>query len=134
MAKKNSGSLSTTNAAITGGAEIRECNGCPVTFTREATCDEREPILRRKATLRDAIVICVSCLVLFLLCMWDKVNVGFLFVPHMRFVSVAISVVIVRRIRQFVVGMKSRRLGKISAYEVSLSVIAILKFAGLPAG
>lgn len=52
----------------------------------------------------------------------------------MRFVSVAISVVIVRRIRQFVVGMKSRRLGKISAYEVSLSVIAILKFAGLPAG
>ena len=63
-----------------------------------------------------------------------KVNVGFLFVPHMRFVSVAISVVIVRRIRQFVVGMKSRRLGKISAYEVSLSVIAILKFAGLPAG
>ena len=48
--------------------------------------------------------------------------------------SVAIFVVIVRRVRQFVVGMKSRRLGKISAYEVSLSVIAILKFAGLPAG
>jgi len=66
--------------------------------------------------------------------MWDKVNVGFLFVPHMRFVSVAIPVVFVRRVRQFVVGMKSRRPGTVAAYEVPLSVIDILKFAGLPAG
>ena len=45
--------------------------------------------------------------------------------------SVAIFVVIVR---QFVVGMKSRRPGKVAAYEVPLSVIDILKFVGLPAG
>ena len=80
---------------------------------KEEMSDERNPILGRSATLNDAILISVCFLGIFPLCMWDKGTVGFLFVPHMLFVFVAVPVVIIRRVRQFVNWNKRRRLGKI---------------------
>ena len=68
----------------------------------------RTPILGRRATANDIIVVVALFLMPFPVCMWDKGMVGFLFVPHLFFLLVAIPVILILRISQLVSWIQHR--------------------------